>query len=185
MISDKIFSDFKEGRLDPFYGYFYPGLLQYARRYLVNCEMYAEDCVQNAIYKAWQRNHTFDSLYALKAFIYITIRNEIVSIHRNRSVKERFIGSYKDLSNQDTFINTIIDQEARTLLYNYILNLPEREKQVCILSYIEGLGINDIAETLNISPATVKRDKSRALAYLRRHLKETLILIACVINYKN
>lgn len=182
MLSEEIFAEFKRGRLEQFYILFYPGLLQYALRHLNEKKMYAEDCVQNAVYKAWQRKEKFDSENTLKAFLYITIRNEIISIHRNSSAKERFLQTNLDLERYDSFINSIIDQEARTILFKYLLQLPERERKVAVLSYLEGLSHDEIARKMGISLATVKRAKTKALEFLRSVMKNLLIVLFSLLS---
>ena len=175
-IENKIFTEFQQGRLDIFYKELYPGLLLFAGKYLGDKKIYAEDCVQNAIFKAWQKKGDFDSGYALKSFLYVTIRNEIISIHRNNSVKNKYFENQRILEDQESFVTSVIDQEAKTLLFNLINKLPAKEREVCRLSYIDGVSNTEISETLGISLATVKRHKSKSVEILREVFKDLMIL---------
>jgi RNA polymerase sigma factor (TIGR02999 family) len=51
--------------------------------------------------------------------------------------------------------------------------LDERQAKVVELRYFSGLGIEETAEVLGISPATVKRDWTMARAWLKRELSNT------------
>ena len=110
----QILIDFQRGKLDLLYRNVYPGLILYAIKYLgEESEFLAEDCVQNAIFSAWERRNKFDSVYTFKAFLYMAIKNDIISIHRKNSARERYVRELEDAS---CFANSVIDQEAQTLL---------------------------------------------------------------------
>ena len=53
---------------------------------------------------------------------------------------------------------------------NELAELDERQAQIVELRYFSGLSIEETAEVLQISPATVKRDWSMAKAWLRSEL---------------
>ena len=65
------------------------------------------------------------------------------------------------LENEAFFANTVIDQETQLLLFNAIHSLPDRERQIFELSFIEGLKNIEIAEQLGVSDSTVKRRKPK------------------------
>ena len=130
----QILIDFQKGKLDLLYRNVYPGLILYAIKYLgEESEFLAEDCVQNAIFSAWERRNKFDSVYTFKAFLYMAIKNDIISIHRKNSARERYVRELEDAS---CFANSVIDQEAQTLLYSAIEELPEKAKIVFEMSFM-------------------------------------------------
>lgn len=170
--NNQILVDFQRGELELLYRNVYPGLILYAIKYLGGeNDFLAEDCVQNAIFSAWERRNKFDSIYTLKSFLYTSIKNEIISIYRKKSAKERYI---RQLENTSFFINSMIDQEAQTLLYNAIEELPEKAKAVFEMSFMEGLKNSEIAEKLGLSDSSVKKYKASALNFLRGKLTPSL-----------
>ena len=170
----QILIDFQKGKLDLLYRNVYPGLILYAIKYLgEESEFLAEDCVQNAIFSAWERRNKFDSVYTFKAFLYMAIKNDIISIHRKNSARERYVRELEDAS---CFANSVIDQEAQTLLYSAIEELPEKEKIVFEMSFMEGLKNVEIAEKLGLSDSSVKKYKASALDFLRKKLEPSLFL---------
>ena len=77
----QVLQAFKKGQLEVCYRRIYPGLLLYAVKNAGDRhDFLAEDCVQNAIFNAWKRRDSFDSIYTLKSFLYTSVKNEIISI---------------------------------------------------------------------------------------------------------
>ena len=138
-IDVQMLNEFKQGRLEILYRRLYPALLLYAVRYAGEQSSFlAEDCVQNAVFNAWKRRTLFESVESLKSFLYISIKNEIVSLHRKAKAGERYLSQLEE----DVFFqNSVIDQETQLLVYYAIRSLPERERQIFELSFIEGLKI--------------------------------------------
>ena len=62
------------------------------------------------------------------------------------------------------------------LLFNAIHSLPDRERQIFELSFIEGLKNIEIAEQLGVSDSTVKKAKAKVLEILREELDPRLFL---------
>ena len=154
----QILIDFQKGKLDLLYRNVYPGLILYAIKYLgEESEFLAEDC----------------SVYTFKAFLYMAIKNDIISIHRKNSARERYVRELEDAS---CFANSVIDQEAQTLLYSAIEELPEKAKIVFEMSFMEGLKNVEIAEKLGLSDSSVKKYKASALDFLRKKLESSLFL---------
>ena len=163
----QVLQAFKKGQLELFYRRIYPGLLLYAVKNAGDRhDFLAEDCVQNAIFNAWKRRDSFDSIYTLKSFLYTSVKNEIISLYRKGKAQE----------NEAFFANTVIDQETQLLLFNAIHSLPDRERQIFELSFIEGLKNIEIAEQLGVSDSTVKKAKAKALEILREKLDPRLFL---------
>ena len=160
----QVLQAFKKGQLELFYRRIYPGLLLYAVKNAGDRhDFLAEDCVQNAIFNAWKRRDSFDSIYTLKSFLYTSVKNEIISLYRKGKAQERYSSQ---LENEAFFANTVIDQETQLLLFNAIHSLPDRERQIFELSFIEGLKNIEIAEQLGVSDSTVKKAKAKALEIL-------------------
>jgi RNA polymerase sigma-70 factor (ECF subfamily) len=65
-----------------------------------------------------------------------------------------------------------IDLVALDLALERLATISERQAKVVELRYFGGLEIEEIAEVLDISPATVKRDWTVARAFLKRELAD-------------
>ena len=172
---NELWSDFREGKLERLYKEAYPGLVTYAAKYLgQESDFLAEDCVQDAIFTAWQRRERFVSAETLKSFLYTSIKNTIVSIARKNKAKENYAAQ---LEEEAYFRNSVIEQEAKARIYKAIDELPEREREVFELSFEEGLKNVEIAERLHLSDSSIKKYKASALEMLQKKLSPDLFLI--------
>ena len=63
-----------------------------------------------------------------------------------------------------------IDLVALDAALNRLAELNQRQAKIVELRYFGGLGVEEAAEALRISPATVKRDWTLARAWLKREL---------------
>lgn len=175
----RILTSFKKGEISLFYDRLYPGLLLYAARQLGSRkEHLAEDCVQDAVFKAWDRRESFPSVYALKAFLFTTIRNEIISIHRKDSAQSRYM-AVMDTGGADDHA-LIADLEAQSILFNAINELPDKMKRVIEMSFIEGLKNQEIADRLSVSLSSVNQYKAQSLKLLREKIKPSLLFMLFV-----
>ena len=71
-----------------------------------------------------------------------------------------------DASSDDAGVDILVLNDALERLGK----LDERQARIVELRYFAGLNLEDTAEALRISPATVKRDWAVARAWLRREL---------------
>ncbi len=102
-----------------------------------------------------------------------TMRHVLVDHARGRGAKKR--GG--DLT-RVTFEDSLIGAEARAVdmlaLDQALTDLSRhgsQQAQIVVLRFFGGLSIEETAEALGISPATVKRDWALAKAWLRRRMK--------------
>lgn len=83
-------------------------------------------------------------------------------------------GVDENLPLEEAFCVTAEEQDVDLLALDRALNeladLDERQASIVELRYFSGLSIEETAEVLQISPATVKRDWSMAKAWLRSEL---------------
>ena len=83
-------------------------------------------------------------------------------------------GSDENLPLEEALCVAAEDRDVDLLALDIALNewaeLDERQAQIVELRYFSGLSIEETAEVLHISPATVKRDWSMAKAWLRAEL---------------
>lgn len=169
---NQILCEFQQGKLELFYQKVYPAILLFAIHYLGEKKNFlAEDYVQDAVFDAWKRRDRFESLNALKAFLYTSVRNDTISLSRKEKAQKRYVEQLE----QDVFYHTaLVDQETQQLLYNAIQSLPGKERRVFEMSFIDGLKNTEIAEKLNVSDSTVKKQKAHALELLRKKLNPLL-----------
>ena len=143
----------------------YLPLGMYALR-IVDAADVAEDLVQNAFMKAWQNVEAGQDLDSFKGYMYRVVRNECISFLRQR---REIVGLDEVPEVSDETVDTS-QRDAR--IWKAIDELPERCREVFLLSKHDGLSKEEIAEELGISIKTVKNQMTKAFSRLREALSD-------------
>jgi RNA polymerase sigma factor (sigma-70 family) len=171
-IEEQIFQDFQNGSVDLFYKRMYPQLLSYAIRLLgSDFSFWAEDCVQDSFYKAYTHREELSNVLIFKSFLYSCIHNQIISIIRHNQVHEIYTKEIQE-EESESFVNSLIQQETLNLLSDALRALPDKLYEIFDLSFVQNKKNNEIAEILNVSESTVKRQKLLLVETLRSDLKK-------------
>ena len=185
--ADAIFHNFITGKMTPFYDRYYPGLLMYARRVLLDSELewMAEDCVQEAIMDAFQKRHIFNDPAQWHAHMLACIRNKAISARRRLSARRNYeenMSAGSDSRNPEPDItHALIEHETLDALYAAIKSLPPNYRELLSMSFEEGLKNAEIAARLGVSEITVKKRKARMLEMLRSRLGGEIDLLTITI----
>lgn len=185
--ADAIFHNFITGKMTPFYDRYYPGLLMYARRVLLDSELewMAEDCVQEAVMDAFQKRHIFNDPAQWHAHMLACIRNKAISARRRLSARrnyEEYMSAGSDSRNPEPdMTHVLIEHETLDALYAAIKSLPPNYRELLSISFEEGLKNAEIAARLGVSEITVKKRKARMLEMLRSRLGGEIDLLTIAI----
>lgn len=172
-ISEQIYDDFKRGHIDSLYREGYASMKAFAARYLTDAyAMMAEDCVQDAIEKAYRTRTSFKSYLQFKSFLYTCIRNSCISLLRKTTSRANYI-SQQETIEEEHLSAAIIEQETLDLLYQAISDLPEKYRQVFELGYEQGLSYADAAKQLGITIDGYDKRRARMIKLLRDRLKDS------------
>ncbi|MCT4602297.1 MAG: RNA polymerase sigma-70 factor [Marinifilum sp.] len=160
---------------------FYKGLFLFAQKYIAECDV-VEDIVQEIFIKLWEKRDTIENTSAVKAFLYIGVKNKALNYFRHQKIVQKYQKEMIQLKSQESFFkNHLIEEETYRLLLQSIKQLPEQTRKVCILS-MNGVKNAQIAEQLDISTSTVKYHKKQAITILQGKLKDHLYLIPIIIR---
>jgi len=140
----------------------------------------AEDILQEVFVSVWNRREHLTQIESISAYLFSAVRFQGLKYIQKESKKGLFINS---LLNFFTDVdNCVYEQQAlkevEQVLDNTIKDLPPKMQEVFILSRKEQLSHKEIAETLNISDKTVKKQIGNALKIFRMKLeKENFISV--------
>ena len=151
---------------------YYPRLQYFAERLKVSHED-AEDIVANAFTKFWMSRLNFDNLNKIKSFLYTNTRKAALNVLRQQklhSTKE--LTDFDDAPSENTMELEAIRAEMLGILFEQIERLPDKGRQVILLTYREGLNTHQVAEKLGISVSNVTSQRSRAIFLLKIALAE-------------
>lgn len=168
---------------------YYPVLCRFAEKFLPDASL-AKDVVQESFIKLWKSAKSFDSLQALKAYLYTTTRNGCLDLIRSRSrldSRHQQSAAGKEESAELVFA-AIVHAESVALIYQAIKTMPAKMQQIFILSYREGMTVSEIATELSMNLKAVKKQKYKALVALRGQLSQrqqplvSLLAAAALMN---
>ena len=131
----------------------------------------AEDILQDAFIKLWNKKDQIENIN-IEAYLFRLVRNQcldyirLVRVISEKTTELESASKYEELYRID-FIRDepylLICEELKSEIEKTINSLPERCREVFILSRIEGLKNREIAEKLQISIKNVERHLARAL----------------------
>lgn len=149
----------------------YAGLVYFSFQ-ITGDKQEAEDIVQDAFVSYWnRRDEVAKDLPAIKGFLYATVRNACLNLHKHQKVIRKFQDQLPADPVEDRIMeNEIIRAEVLSEIYNAIESLPPGCRQISRMSYLDGKKNNEIAEELGVSVNTVKTQKQRAMQLLRQKL---------------
>jgi RNA polymerase sigma-70 factor (ECF subfamily) len=125
----------------------------------------AEDAVQEALVRAWERPAGAERIDSLAAWV------TRVSLNLSKSRLRRLRAEARARERLGTMRDAGPPPHAgRTDVERALLRLSRRQREVTVLRYYLGMDVRDIAEALGVSEGTVKTQLFRA----RRALAELL-----------
>jgi RNA polymerase sigma-70 factor (ECF subfamily) len=164
----------KRGDLEAFdflYELYANRLHAFGMKYL-RSEADAEELVQSVFIKLWENRKKVDSELSFRSYLFTIAYNDICKLFRTRSYIQKFadetINTGSDASSETeegTEYRSVLDEVNRI-----VESLPDNQKKAFIKSRFEGKPSREIAEELNLSPATVDNYISSALKLIRSRL---------------
>lgn len=165
-----------ERALQTFYEEYFAVFVAFAHQ-LTGDEEEGKDVVQDVFLAYWNARREFDSLVAIRAFFYRSIRRKCLNIIRHGMVKARYAEECLAKAESDVYVEEkIVEQEMLHVIYREIGRLTPAEQQVLMLA-LDGKSNGEIAEELGVTLATVKSHKAKSYEILRRRLKYLRVLL--------
>lgn len=150
-------------QFDAFFRSLYLPLGMFAMR-IVDDAQSAEDIVEDCFMKAWQAAESGQEIADFKAYMYRSVRNASISFLRSR---KDTVGVECIPEADEEAVDTS-ERDAR--IWQAIDSLPEKCREVFLLSKRDGLSNDEIADRLQISVKTVKNHMTKAFSRLRSDL---------------
>lgn len=154
----------------------YAGRLYYFINSIVRSRVDSEDILQSVFTKLWEVKGEIDEERNFEAYLYTIARNLCISHLRRRL----YTHIYKEEDNfqHNDVVNGILANDCARFLRAAINTLPERRREIFLLSRLSNLTYKQIAEKLGISENTVDTQIRRALDFLKEQLaKEQLLTL--------
>lgn len=153
-------------------------LFLHARR-MLNEDEQARDFVQEIFTSLWLKRKEIQINTSLKSYLFTTIKHKILNLILHQKHVEKHLNSMLDVYKSGDFSTDSIvrERELARLIEAEIQALPARMREVFVLSRKEYLSNREIAQRMDISEETVKKQISYALKILRGKLKAIAFLL--------
>lgn len=158
--------------------FYYPGLVMYAAQFTANIDD-AEEIVQNFFVRFWEKHKQLVPYDSLKNYFFSSVKNGSLDFLKHQKIEKKYINEMIELSKHHLAYDTdlFVSSELQEKLKQGINLLPEKCREIFIMSRIRGLKNEEIASELNISKRTVETQISKALKVLRVELKDYIGLL--------
>ncbi len=151
---------------------YYSNLCYFASHYTKD-NVAAEDIVQEFFTYIWQRRKFIRISTSFKSYVYQSIRNRSINYLKKISSHSEFQEKYKRLSNTNYSISEFhLEYSLKLAIANCIDRMPEKQKQIFLLSKQEGMKNSEIAQQFDISIKTVEAYITKSYKDLRLALKD-------------
>ena len=171
---DKILKELskdKEAPLEELFDHYYPRLYEFSKSFL-KLEQGIDDILQEVFIRIWQNRKKIKDPATFNSFIFPIPRNLLLNDLRNRLNQNKLKDEIRKLATAQEYLNydQIQYRELKNRLEQRIEELPERQKEIFILSRSEGLSHKEIASKLQIATKTVEYHISLAIKSLKVNL---------------
>lgn len=180
----------KQDAFSGIYDLYFPKLLRFTQTYMIR-EEEAEHIVQDLFLYLWEHRDILSSLRNLNAYLFTLIRNRCIDYLRKEMNRKERRGTLSEVENKEIELklyslemfdeDQLSDADIEELLQRAIANLPERCREIFIMSRLQNLRYKEIAAKLNISPNTVENQIVIALRKLKEELKDYFPLFLFII----
>ncbi|MFA5164493.1 MAG: sigma-70 family RNA polymerase sigma factor [Candidatus Omnitrophota bacterium] len=148
----------------------------------------AKDVLQEAFVKAYVGVINFRGSSKFYTWLYRILVNQCKDFLRKKKAKSGVFLDPLPISEEDGDgvpeavdpaplpSQAVLDRETRQMINEAISGLPEKQKAVFMLKHIQGMKLNEIAETVGCSESTAKVHLFRAVRGLRCKLTKSLTI---------
>lgn len=173
MQQEKLFIELSKGNkrvLDEIYNRYHQKIFGFALSYLKN-EDDAYDIVQEVFINLWNNRSSLKKYSRIEPFIFTATKNSVISLFRKKATERKYLEYLGNI----TIPNNIGTRELTDFSFleeqyeALISKLPEKRKEIFILSRKKGLTNKEIANKLRISEKTVENQLTKALAFFKEH----------------
>jgi RNA polymerase sigma factor (sigma-70 family) len=136
----------------------------------------AEEVVQDAFVKAFRNLHSFRQKAKFSTWLYRIIYNTAISKHRQKKTGWQ---SIEDVIIPDNAVESLAEEEEDRprILETAMQQLPEEDRILLTLYYVDESSVDDLHAILGISKANVKIKLFRARKRLQELVSKTIITV--------
>lgn len=162
---------------------FYPKLMALACRFVD--EQVAKDLVQDVFMSYWEQKE-FIEADNIQSYLYKWVQNRCLNHIKHQMVVEEYEARVRmaearivylaDRMDTNDVLKQVISQDLRELIDISVKKLPPKTAEAFRLCYYHDFSHKEIGEVMGISHRTVETHIRNAILFLRKDLKDLLLL---------
>lgn len=139
---------------------------------MVRNEDDARDLIQELFVGLWEKSDQLNPEANLAGYLYTILRNRILDLIEQQKVRAGHLESLARFGtrSQRTVLETITEREFMQALSHEVAQLPAKMRRIFELRTKEHLSYREIAEHLEISDKTVKKQINNAIKIIKPRL---------------
>ncbi len=160
----------EEAELESLYLRFQPGLQHYAAG-IVRNQSDAAEIVQDVFLAVWEKRQQLTLDTGLKNYLFRAVKNRCLNHLKRPSLPWTDTGDeLPPAADPHNFSEQLSAEETERIIFNIVEKLPQRCRQIFLLSRLEQFSYKEIAGLMDISTKTVENQMTIALRYIREQL---------------
>ncbi|MGN5953344.1 RNA polymerase sigma factor [Sphingobacterium lactis] len=172
--NEKVFNEVYQLLYSPLYGF--------ALKFVEN--EIAQDLIAEVFISLWKNKKQFNSLDEIQKYAFVAVKNRAInSINKQKNIqynKQLLLKELQEIDEDDMEL-AMLQNEILTKLYEELNSLPEKMREIFLLSFKDGLKPGEIAKMLHLSVQTVRNQKVNAIKKLRDKLGQDNLLLLLLL----
>lgn len=174
-----------------FYITWYSRVKYFARDYVLS-EEEAENIAQDVFLEFYQKRDSLDFHINIIAYLFTSVKNKCIDYLRRKLLEQEAAAKMQeefDLSFRMKFdsleafnLEGLSEDNIKNMIEKALESLPERCREIFVMSKIEGKKQKEIAEDLGVSVKTIECQMTIAYKKLREELKNYLPLFLFLLS---
>jgi len=153
---------------------------------LLNSTTDAEEIVQNVFLALWIQRKSLNISTSFTSYLFSIVRYKVYDFIHQKINHEAYVKFVLENNDDYSFVteDEITFSELEKSFRLAVQKLPERRREIFMLSRFDKLSYKEIAEKLGITENTVDTQIRNALNYLRLQLGDYLVVVLTLIALK-
>ncbi len=161
---------------------YYSQLCAFAYQYLQDRDQ-SEEMVQDVFSNVWTKAGQIEVRTTVKSYLYGATRNACLNFLKHEKIERRY--EHQEIKRVDYMETDFLElEELQNEIDAALSRLPDKCRQIFIMSRYEEKKYQEIADELGISVKTVETQMGRALKVMRESLGKYLPLIVFLIYWQ-
>ncbi|HEY0669832.1 MAG TPA: RNA polymerase sigma-70 factor [Sphingobacteriaceae bacterium] len=129
----------------------------------------AEDVIQDVFLTLWQKRMELEISGTLSSYLYVAVRNRIFKLFARKKVAQRYSASLQKFKGEDHNYTEekLLERELAAIIEREVEALPEKMREVFLLTRDNTRSYKEIGAQLEISEKTVRNQVYNALQLLK------------------